>query len=66
MKKYLYKILHKLGIRFCQCGKCVWFSKQTLRWSDGVDYNEDGSPYFCGYTAPACQNCIAYSQEEIW
>lgn len=67
MNKLIYKIARLFRIKFCDsCEKCVWWSKKTLRWADGVDYDEDGSPYLTGYTAPACDDCIAYAEEERW
>ena len=64
IKKLFYKILHKIGLRWCEsCGKFIGFSKQTLMWAGGVDYNEDGSSYLAGYTAPACENCIGFAEK---
>ena len=63
MKILFRKLLRKLGFKWCDgCGRCIWFSKETLRWADGVDYNEDGSPYLTGYTAPACEHCRLYAE----
>ena len=57
MKKYLYKILRKIGFKWCNCGKFIWFSKKTLRW---IESPKDEY----GYTAPACDNCIFYASEK--
>jgi hypothetical protein len=47
-----------LGINYCyQCGKCIWWSKDKLRYIEDVKSD--------GFLAPACQECIAYSENHF-
>ena len=50
------KIAKLFGIRFCYCGKCVWWSKETLRYIEDPDD-------IIGFTAPACFSCLAYAEK---
>ena len=58
INKITWKIAKLFGIKFCGCcGKCIWWSKKTLRLTDDP---EDTT----GYIAPICENCQFFFEEK--
>ena len=52
IKKQVARII---GIQYCyNCGKCIWWSKQKLRYYEDSKSN--------GFLAPVCQECLTLSE----
>lgn len=58
IRKCLNKIEKFLRIKRCyNCGRCIWWRKGVLRYTENCDD--------LGFVAPACKNCTRISEKQF-